>query len=67
MHEADYDYERDGFCLPETPPETVQLGNNCRAVLLSHALAPDHALTEVSLEALSQEVVVGIMGVTLAR
>src|SRR5262249_33104808 len=30
---CDYDYARDGFCLPATPPPTVQLGNNCRATV----------------------------------
>lgn len=61
----DYDYARDAFALPETPPDTVQLGRNCRAVLLNHSLRKGVELKQVVLEALSQEVVIGIMGVTL--
>ncbi len=62
---TDYDYERDGFCLPKTPPPMVQLGNNCRAMMLSRRLRPDVTLKSVTLETLSQEVVIGLMGVTL--
>ncbi|MGA2499972.1 MAG: DUF4450 domain-containing protein, partial [Tepidisphaeraceae bacterium] len=38
---VDYDYKRDFFCLPKTPPPTVQLGSNCRANLLNLRLRPD--------------------------
>ncbi len=62
---TDYDYERDGFCLPRTPPPTVQLGNNCRAMVLNRRLRPDMTLKSVTLETLSQEVIIGLMGVTL--
>jgi hypothetical protein len=62
---VDYNYHRDGFCLPKTPPATVQLGNNCRAVLLSWRLRPGAVLQSVTLETLSEEVVIGLMGVTI--
>ena len=62
---VDYDYERDGFCLPAAPPATIQLGNNCRANLLSWRLRPGINVESVTLEALSQEVVVGLMGVSV--
>jgi hypothetical protein len=62
---ADYDYKRDGFCLPKVPPQAVQLGANCRAILLNLRLRPDAALESVTLEALSQEVIVGLMGASL--
>ena len=62
---VDYDYERDGFALPKVPPATVQLGGNCRAVVLPWRLRPGAALESVTLETLSQEVVIGLMGVTL--
>ena len=62
---ADYDYKRDGFCLPKVPPATVQLGNNCRAILLNRRLRPAAALDSVTLETLSQEVIVGLMGASL--
>ena len=64
---VDYDYKRDGFCLPQTPPPTVQLGSNCRAIVLSRRLRPGVALESVTLETLSQEVVIGLMGVTLMK
>jgi hypothetical protein len=61
----DYDYERDAFALPKVPPLTVQLGENCRANLLSWKLRPDATLASITLETLSQEVVIGVMGVSL--
>lgn len=64
---TDYDYERDGFCLPETPPMTVQLGENCRAILLGYPLREGKQLAEVGLETLSEEVVVGLMGLSIMR
>jgi len=63
----DYNYKRDAFALPAIPPATVQLGGNCRAILLNARLRPGVELKEVTLEALSQEVVIGLMGVTLMR
>jgi hypothetical protein len=61
----DYDYQRDFFSLPKVPPTTVQLGTNCRAILLGWRLRPGVALESVTLETLSEEVVVGLMGVTV--
>jgi hypothetical protein len=61
----DYDYQRDGFSLPKVPPTMVQLGTNCRAVLLSWHLRPGVALQSVTLATLSNQVVVGLMGVTV--
>jgi hypothetical protein len=60
-----YDYARNGFCLPETPPPAVQLGESCRAMVLNLRLRPNVVLERVELETLSQEVVIGLMGVTL--
>jgi hypothetical protein len=65
MGGVDYSYERDGFALPRTPPVTALLGRNCRAVLLGWNLRPGIALRSVELETLSQEVVIGLMGITL--
>jgi hypothetical protein len=64
---VDYNYQRDGFCLPKTPPATVQLGNNCRAVALSWRLRPGVLLKSVTLETLSEEVVIGLMGLTIVN
>ena len=62
---VDYNYARDGFALPKTPPQTVQLGNNCRAIMLNQRLRPGVALESVTLETLSQEVIIGLLGATL--
>jgi hypothetical protein len=61
----DYNYQRDGFCLPKVPPATVQLGRNCRAIVLNWRLRPGVALKSVQLEVQSQQVVIGLMGVTI--
>ncbi len=62
---VDYNYERDGFALPKTPPAQVQLGTNCRAMVYGLKLRPGVALKEIQLETLSQEVVIGLMGVSI--
>jgi hypothetical protein len=61
----DYTSEMDRFCLPAKLPERVQLGENCRAMLLNLKLRKGVVLKSVTLETLSQEVVVGLMGVTM--
>jgi len=61
----DYSYEHDAFCLPAQPPPQVQLGNNCRAMVLSSKLRSGIKLTDVTLETLSQDVVIGLMGISL--
>ena len=61
----DYSYETDAFCLPEVPPTLLQLGQNCRAVALGWRLQTGKTLASVTLETLSQEIVVGLMGITL--
>jgi hypothetical protein len=43
----------------------VQLGRNCRAVVLPWRLRPGVALKSVTLETQSEEVVVGLMGITM--
>lgn len=63
----DYTAETDRFCVPAEWPETVRLGKNCRAMLLNLKLRPGVELQFVTLETLSQEVVVGLMGITVMR
>jgi hypothetical protein len=65
--DTDYKPSRDGFALPATPPETFQLGKNCRAIVLNRRLRPDVALKKVTFEAMSQEVVIGLLGLTILR
>ena len=61
----DYSYQTDAFCLPKQPPPTVRLGNNCRAMVLSWKLRPGAQTRGLTLETLSQDVVIGLMGVSL--
>lgn len=63
----DYTAETDKFCLPAILPQTVKLGENCRAMLLNLKLRKGIALKSVTLETLSQEVVVGLMGITIMK
>jgi hypothetical protein len=44
---------------------TVELGTNCRALVLNRKLRPGVTLESVTLEALSQESVIGLMGVSI--
>lgn len=64
---TDYTSEIDRFCLPGKLPETVQLGENCRAMLLNLKLRQGIELKSITLETLSQEVVVGLMGLTIMK
>jgi len=62
---ADYTSKLDRFPLPEKWPDRVQLGENCRAILLNLKLKKGVELDHVTLETLSQEVVVGLMGISI--
>jgi hypothetical protein len=61
----DYTAPTDAFCVPEKWPQTVQLGENCRAMLLGWRLRRGKILRSVTLQTLSAEVVVGLMGVSV--
>lgn len=62
---VDYTYARDGFSLPKEAPPMVELGTNCRAMVYGWKLRPGVALKQITLETLSQDVVIGLMGVSL--
>lgn len=64
---TDYTSEIDRFCMPAIFPETVRLGENCRAMLLNLKMRKDVELKSITLETLSQEVVVGLMGITIMK
>ena len=64
---GDYTNSIDAFSVPKPWPETVQLGKNCRAMLLNRVLKPGVELESITLQTLSQEVVVGLMGVTILK
>jgi hypothetical protein len=61
----DYTGDAETFTVPKPWPMTVDLGSNCRAMVLNRKLRPRIPLESVTLEALSGESVIGIMGVTL--
>ena len=60
-----YTEDTESFTVPKPWPMTVELGSNCRAMVLNRKLRPRVMLENVTLEALSQESVVGLMGVTI--
>jgi hypothetical protein len=53
------------FTVPKPWPMTVELGANCRAMVLNRKLRPGVMLESVTLEALSQESVIGLMGLSI--
>ncbi|MEI6143153.1 MAG: DUF4450 domain-containing protein [Mariniphaga sp.] len=63
----DYTSEIDRFCMPAKFPETVRLGDDCRAMLLNLKMRKGVELKSISLETLSQEVVVGLMGISVMK
>jgi hypothetical protein len=60
-----YDYERDWFCLPATPPPQIKLGDDCNAMVYSFTVTSNRTMRSVMLETLSLEVVIGLMGVSV--
>jgi len=57
----------DKFCMPKVFPETVNMGKNCTVMLINRRLRDDVGIESVSLECLSQEVVVGMMGISIGK
>ena len=64
-HSKDYDYKADAFALPKEPPSMVQLGSNSRAMVYGWKLRRGVELKSVTLESLSEEVVIGLMGLSV--
>lgn len=60
-----YTSEIDRFCMPEIFPRNVSLGENCRAMVLPMKLKKNRKIKNVVLKCLSQEVVVGLMGISV--
>lgn len=60
-----YTEDSESFTVPKPWPMTVELGQNCRAMLLNRKLRPGVKVESITLEALSQESVIGLMGVTI--
>lgn len=61
----DYDHPGDAFCVPKPHPSHLQLGSNCRAMIYGLPLRRNAELERVELETLSQEVVIGIIGISI--
>jgi hypothetical protein len=55
------------FCMPRVMPQTVNLGKNCTAMLLTRKLRHDACVKDITLRCLSQEVVVGLMGISMGK
>ena len=64
---TDYTSEVERFCMPAKFPDIIRLGENCRAMLLNLKMRKGVELKNITLETLSQEVVVGLMGVTVMQ
>jgi hypothetical protein len=62
-----YTSDIDKFCLHGHSPLSFELGNNCRAMILNRRLSPNMSINKIILRCLSQEVVVGLMGVSIGR
>lgn len=57
----------DKFCMPAQFPETVELGENCRAMLLNLKLKPGIELKSICFKIFSQEVVIGLLGLSILK
>ncbi|MRR37786.1 hypothetical protein EG829_24690 [bacterium] len=60
-----YTEDTEAFTVPKPWPMTVELGSNCRAMVLNRKLRSGVTVKAVTLEALSQESVIGLMGLTI--
>ena len=60
-----YTEATEAFTVPKPWPMTVELGSNCCAMVLNRKLRPGVEVESVTLEALCQESVIGLMGVTI--
>jgi hypothetical protein len=64
--EADYELKVDRFCVPTPYPPRIDLGRG-RATLLDLPLDPRRELKSVAVRCLANDVVVGLLSVTLLR
>ncbi len=64
--EGDYQVATDAFCLPGPHPPRVDLGSG-RATILDLPLDPGRPLRSLTIRCLANEVVVGLMSVTIER
>ena len=64
---GDYRQLNHRWPMGEQPPEIVKLGRNCDTCLVNLRVDPMRALTSIKLTCLANEVVIGILGVTLMK
>jgi hypothetical protein len=64
--EGDYQVAIDGFCVPAPHPPRIDLGSG-RATILDLPLRPDRPLRSLTVRCLANDVVVGLMSVSLLR
>lgn len=64
---AYYDSEIDRFSMPEIFPKTVSLGKNCTAMVLPRKLRDGVKINKIIFKCKSQEVVVGLMGISISK
>lgn len=62
-----YTSSTDRWCMPKVMPQTVSLGKNCTAMLISRRLLAGKKVRDVTLRCLSEEVVVGLMGLSVGN
>jgi hypothetical protein len=64
--EGDYQVTIDGFCIPGPHPPRIDLGSG-RATIVDLPLRPDLPLRSLTVRCLANDVVVGLMSVSLLR
>ena len=64
--ERDYDLVADAFCVPGPLPPRIELGNETRGIILDLCLDPSRDLSDVTIRAIANEVIIGLMAITLA-
>lgn len=57
----------DKFCMPEVMPLRIRLGKNCTAMIITHRLKDNAKVKSVTMKCRSQEVVVGVMGISVGQ
>lgn len=61
---GDFDIQADAFCLPAVPPQRVLIGRNTWANLLDMTV-PYKPIASVEFECLVNEIVIGLLGITM--
>jgi hypothetical protein len=65
--ERDYDLTNDGFCVPGPHPPRIDLGPGTRGIVLDVNLDPARDLASLCVRAIANEVIIGLLAITLVR